>query len=135
MKLTNAHTPRWMDASHTCIHLFAQFEHLGDTVIPFTATSYDVEPHGVDAFNRAVAGEFGLIEEFVPLDVAKIESLLILQQLKTKAMEQSSHWAMMDLPEMVTKWKAYYKDLHALATSTEWPLVACWPEEPDAYQP
>jgi hypothetical protein len=32
---------------------------------PFNATSYDCEAHGVDLYNRAVAGEFGIIAEYV----------------------------------------------------------------------
>ena len=37
--------------------------------MPFNATSFDPEAHGVDLFNRAVAGEFGEVAPFVaPID-------------------------------------------------------------------
>jgi len=38
--------------------------------MPFGATSYDSMPHGVDLYNRALAGEFGPIASFVPSPVA-----------------------------------------------------------------
>ena len=34
--------------------------------LPFNATSYDVEPHGIELFNRAKSGEFGEIAPYVP---------------------------------------------------------------------
>lgn len=33
--------------------------------MPFNATSFDTELHGVDLFNRAKAGEFGEVAPFV----------------------------------------------------------------------
>ena len=44
------------------LKLFEEF----DEELPFTATSYDPMPHGVDLYNRAKAGEFGVIAEYVP---------------------------------------------------------------------
>lgn len=32
---------------------------------PFSATSYDTMPHGVDLYNRAKAGEFGEVAPYV----------------------------------------------------------------------
>ena len=41
--------------------------------MPFGATSYDPEPHGVDLFNRAVAGEFGEVAPFVAPIIPSID--------------------------------------------------------------
>jgi len=41
--------------------------------MPFGATSFDPEPHGVDLFNRAVAGEFGEVAPFVKSIIPSID--------------------------------------------------------------
>ena len=54
---------RWANAAHTAIDCQATFAHLG--TVPFTANSRDCEAHGVEIYNRAVAGDFGAIAEYV----------------------------------------------------------------------
>ncbi|MBP0942081.1 phage tail protein [Pseudomonas alliivorans] len=63
--LLSARDPRWSDLAHTSIVLSVVFEETKDIYgeIPFAASAYDSEPHGVDLFNRAVAGEFGEVLE------------------------------------------------------------------------
>ena len=39
--------------------------------LPFGATPYDPMPYGVDIYNRAVAGEFGPVAPYVPIEVAE----------------------------------------------------------------
>jgi hypothetical protein len=41
--------------------------------MPFGATSFDPEPHGVNLFNRAVAGEFGVVAPFVAPIIPSID--------------------------------------------------------------
>ncbi|MEE4741107.1 phage tail protein [Pseudomonas alliivorans] len=57
--------PRWADLTHTAISMWVLFEEFKDTYgeVPFGASPKDPEPHGVDLFNRAVAGEFGPVLE------------------------------------------------------------------------
>lgn len=61
----SARNPRWSDLAHTSIVLSVIFEETKDIFgeVPFGASAHDPEPHGVDLFNRAVAGEFGEILE------------------------------------------------------------------------
>jgi hypothetical protein len=64
--LIKATNPIWFNAEQTAINLEVQFEEFANEVMPFLATSYDIEPHGVDLFNRAKAGEFGTVAPYVP---------------------------------------------------------------------
>ncbi|MEE5118070.1 phage tail protein [Pseudomonas alliivorans] len=61
----SARDPRWADLAHTAIEMWVLFEEFKDTYgeVPFGASPKDPEPHGVDLFNRAVAGEFGPVLE------------------------------------------------------------------------
>lgn len=73
MNIIGATNLRWADSAHTRIEMTLS-TNFGD--LPFTATADDVEPHGRDIFNRAVAGEWGPIAEYQlppppPLDQVK----------------------------------------------------------------
>ena len=61
--LTNIHSMQWVDAAHTMINLTGTHPVYGE--VPFAADPNDTEAHGRDLFARAVAGEFGLIAEYV----------------------------------------------------------------------
>lgn len=64
MKINSATNPEFANADSTAIKLTIDTDKFG--VIPFTATSNDVEAHGRDLFARALAGEFGPVAVFVP---------------------------------------------------------------------
>jgi hypothetical protein len=58
-----AKNPIWNDAEHTSVHLtvkFAEFEE----ELPFNATLHDPMQYGVELYNRAISGEFGVIVSF-----------------------------------------------------------------------
>ena len=62
---TQVENVRWGDAANTWILMdvkFAELEQEG--FVPFAASPKDPEAHGVDLYNRAVTGEFGLIAEY-----------------------------------------------------------------------
>ena len=65
--LVDARNPKWGNAEHTVIEVEAKFEHYPEEwgYLPFGADPNDVEAHGVDLYNRCVAGEFGEIAEYV----------------------------------------------------------------------
>lgn len=60
-----AKDPVWNDTTGNAILLTVKFEEFNQE-LPFTATTYDDMPYGVDLYNRAVAGEFGPIAPYVP---------------------------------------------------------------------
>ena len=65
--LVDAQNPQWGNAEHTFIEVEAKFQHYPEELgyLPFTADPNDSEAHGVDLYNRCVAGEFGTIAEYV----------------------------------------------------------------------
>lgn len=64
MKITSATNPVFSNAANTAINLTLDTDKHG--VIPFTASNADTEARGKDLFNRALAGEFGVVAPFVP---------------------------------------------------------------------
>lgn len=49
----------------------------------------------------------------------------------TLAIERAQHFDMMGEAEQAAAWRGYYRELHALEQSPEWPLVTQWPTPPD----
>lgn len=65
LTLQYAKDPIYNSADNQQILLTVKWEEFQEEM-PFNATSFDPEPWGVDLFNRALAGEFGLVAPFVP---------------------------------------------------------------------
>jgi hypothetical protein len=63
LTIESASNPIWNDAQQETIHLDVKFVEFNE-IMPFTATSYDEMPYGVELFNRAKAGEFGEIKPY-----------------------------------------------------------------------
>lgn len=61
----SASNPVYANEEGTCISLNVKFAEF-DEFLPFGATPYDPMPYGIDLYNRAIAGEFGEIGEYVP---------------------------------------------------------------------
>lgn len=64
MKTVYAKNPAWSTSEHVGVNLDVLFEELGFEV-NFHATPFDNLAHGVDLYNRAISGEFGVIAEYV----------------------------------------------------------------------
>ena len=64
--LIDAKNPKWIDAEKTYIEVEAKWQHLeSEGYLPFGASANDIEAHGVDLYNRCVAGEFGTVADYV----------------------------------------------------------------------
>jgi len=70
--LLGAKNPVWANEEKTSIELqckFSHYESLGltenDGYYQFTASLDDIEPHGVEIFNKAKAGDYGTIADYV----------------------------------------------------------------------
>lgn len=61
-----AKDPAWNSDDGQQILLTVKFEEFNEEM-PFNATSFDPMPYGVDLYNRAKAGEFGVVAPYVPL--------------------------------------------------------------------
>jgi len=62
--LEYANTPVYGNAEGTNIQLIVKWAEFNEEM-PFAATSYDSMPHGVDLYNRAKLGEFGVVGAYV----------------------------------------------------------------------
>ena len=62
--LQYAKDPVYNNEEGTAILLTVKWEEFNEEM-PFGACSFDPEPHGVDLYNRAKAGEFGPVSPFV----------------------------------------------------------------------
>jgi hypothetical protein len=64
LTLEYAKTPVYGNTEGTSIVLTVKWQEF-NREMPFTATSYDPMPHGVDIYNRAKTGEFGEVAPYV----------------------------------------------------------------------
>ena len=71
--LEYAKNPSYSSAEGNSIFLTVKWAEFNEEH-PFSATSYDTVPHGVDLYNRAKSGEFGVIAEYVPASVQDAEN-------------------------------------------------------------
>ena len=62
----NVVNPTYKNAEGTVIDCQVKFAEFAD-YLPFAATSYDVEPYGVQIYNDCVAGVYGPVAPYVPL--------------------------------------------------------------------
>lgn len=69
LTIESASNPVWGNLEHTIIELQVKFAEFNE-VLPFGATSHDPMPYGVELYNRAMAGEFGPIGDYVPPQIA-----------------------------------------------------------------
>jgi hypothetical protein len=57
---------RWGNEEHTIIDCEVDFSDLQEEWVPFSANSNDFYNHSKEIFNRAVAGEFGVVDSYIP---------------------------------------------------------------------
>jgi hypothetical protein len=60
-----AKDPVWANDTNTAINLIVKFVEIADE-LPFTATPNDPMSYGVELFNNAVAGDYGVIAPYIP---------------------------------------------------------------------
>jgi len=95
---TNARNPKWADAAQTMINIEVNFNHISDEEYsPFTANPLDVEPHGIEIYNRAVAGDFGPVADYIPpADIVGEDAMTRLREERNSLLT-ASDW--MVLPD------------------------------------
>jgi hypothetical protein len=65
MIATNVTQLQYSSSDNLNISMMVIFDTFAGVAIPFTASKNDVEPHGVDLYNRAILGEFGVIAPYI----------------------------------------------------------------------
>lgn len=149
----SARDPRWADLEHTSIQLQVMFKESKDVYgeIPFAASADDTEPHGVDLYNRALAGEFGEIQEPSPemiaglvmcqrgdlsaLTTAKINELAVTVETVRDAisLNRATEEEVESLPALeaeLAAYRLYRVELAQLDRAPGYPTSFDWPEPP-----
>lgn len=78
--LTSLRNPVWANAEHTAVDCEITISSFGNEVLPFTASLNDVAAHGRAIFADIVAGKYGDIAAYTPIDAP-------LQPLPTATIE------------------------------------------------
>ena len=94
--------PKWANNARTWIDLEVNFAEEPEEYVDFTATADDPEPHGVSLYERAVAGEFGTISDFVPPATITGENAMSSLRIARDALLAAT-----DYIEMPTKWATF----------------------------
>lgn len=103
--VNSVRNPRWADYNQTAVNLEVDFDELDEEYVEFTATPHDTEAHGVDLYNRAIAGEFGSIADWIaPDNMSGEDALYRLRSQRTFLLAQT------DYIEMPTKWATLTAD-------------------------
>ena len=61
-EIARARNPQWVDENHNMINLEVDFAPLDEEWLPYTCSPTDVVEHSRELYQRALAGEFGPID-------------------------------------------------------------------------
>jgi len=130
MQLEYAKNPHWANAEHTMIDLTVRFAEIPED-LPFTASPHDCEAHGRDIYAKAIAGEFGVIAEFVPYVPTKEEKAEDVRAERDRLLAATDWTQLPDVPEAVRQaWSVYRQALRDVPQQTSFPDAVAWPEKP-----
>lgn len=118
--INSVRNPVWADFQQTRVNVEVDFNELEEEYVPFTADPNDVEPHGVEIYNNAIAGNYGTIGDWVPpQNVTGDAAMTVLRRdrnhrlEKTDYIEVPSKWSTLTA-EKQTEWITYRNALRDL---------------------
>lgn len=117
---------KFVNSEKTAIDVIVKFKEFDDE-LPFTATSYDPMPYGVELYNRILSGEFGEIQQFD--DSNRIEELSIKIRLQRNELLSSTDWSQVaDISQIVRdKYIQYRQALRDVPQQEGFPENIVWP--------
>lgn len=78
--INTARNPKWANYRKSSIDLEVDFNELDEEYVPFNAHPNDIVSWGPELYNRAVAGEFGVVAEFeIPADITGEDALNLIR--------------------------------------------------------
>jgi hypothetical protein len=132
MNLQYAKDPRWVNAEHTMIDLTIKWDGINEEY-PFTASSIDCEAHGRAIFAAAVAGEYGLVAEYVPPSSPTTEELAVIARAERNLLLAATDWTQAaDVPQATKDlWAPYRQALRDVPEQSGFPSDIQWPVKPN----
>jgi len=126
LNLEYAKNPQWADSDHTMIDLIIKWDTI-DEELPFSATAEDVEAHGREIYNNALAGEYGEIAEYVPVVLSAKELADSIRAERNNLLAETDWMAMQDRT-MSQAEKDYRQALRDITDQPTFPDSVVWPE-------
>ena len=118
----------WADPTGYRIDMEVDFDELDEIYVPFTAYKNDCEPHSVDLFNRAVAGEFGPVGEYqAPSDIVGDTAVSLMREQRneklaeTDYVENPTYWSRLTDSEQAA-WTEYRNALRDITDTVTDPV-------------
>jgi hypothetical protein len=128
--------PRWGTPNNTVIDCEVNFSHLPEEYVNFTASPFDTELYSHEIFLRALAGEFGTIQEYVPpFSPEQLTEMKwqILRQERDKLLYQTD-WTQLPVnpltAEQKISWESYRQALRDLPDNIIDINNVVWPTPP-----
>lgn len=131
MEYTEVKNLKWANAEQTLIDCEVNFTALAEEFLPFTASPNDSMPHGVEIYNRCIAGDFGAIAPYAPVVFPpEVHAAWVRDERNAKL--AASDWTQLpDVPETLrAQWAAYRQQLRDVTLQPGFPLSVVWPSEP-----
>jgi uncharacterized protein with HEPN domain len=133
---TSVKNPSWADELHTQINCEVNFSHLPEEFVNFTASPDDIETYSQEIFSRALAGEFGEIQEYIPPFLPEQ-----LTEMKWTALRQErdrllyqTDWTQLPVNPLTAEqkvlWETYRQALRDLPSNTLDIDNVVWPTPP-----
>jgi hypothetical protein len=131
MQLEYAKDPIWANAEHTMIDLTIKWVEI-DEELPFTANPDDCEEHGRAIFAAAVAGEYGVVAEFVPYVPTQEEKAAEIRAERDALLAATDWTQLPDVPEAIREAYAVYRQaLRDIPEQAGFPDDVQWPIKPE----
>ncbi len=126
--LIDAKNPKWVNAEKTYLIVEAKWQHLeSDGYLPFSASANDPEAHGVDLYNRCIAGEFGTIADYVAKTDA--EKWIDIRLQRNALLTETDYFALPD-NTLTDAMKTYRQQLRDLPSTQSNPDDIVFPTKP-----
>lgn len=131
MKYTTVKNLKWANQEKTLIDCEVDFDDLPEEFLPFTASPNDCMAHGVEIFQKCVAGVYGPIADFAPI-VHSDEALSEAYRVERNQKLAASDWTQLpDVPASVKlAWSTYRQALRDVTLQAGFPRSVNWPTEP-----
>jgi hypothetical protein len=133
---TSVKNPIWANELQTHINCEVNFNNLPEEFVNFTASPDDMETYSQEIFSRALAGEFGTIQEYIPpfsqeqLTEMKWEAL---RQERDRLLYQTD-WTQLPVNPLTAEqkvlWETYRQELRDLPDNTLDINNVVWPTPP-----